>query len=262
MDLDQVMRVAVRAAYRSGEILRSRWGQQRSIGKKGPHDLVTDADVAAEEAILATIAASYPGHTVIAEESGAQRGSAEGCWLVDPLDGTVNYAHRLPFFAVSIAFVLANEVCAGVVLNPVSGELFSAQAGRGAFLNGAPIGVCEEKRVSESLLATGFPYERTRGFASVTERFLRCLKAARGIRRFGSAALDLCFVACGRFAGYWEDQLKPWDTAAGGLIVREAGGTATDFSNRPVGADGHEILATNGRIHQDMLKLIGGEHHG
>ena len=262
MDLDQVMRVAVRAAYRSGEILRSRWGHLRSIDKKGPHDLVTDADVAAEKAILATIQASYPEHTIIAEESGAQRGSAEGCWLVDPLDGTVNYAHQLPFFSVSIAFALENEVCAGVVLNPVSRELFSAQAGRGAFLNGAPIGVCTERRVSESLLATGFPYERTHGFASVAERFLRCVKAARGIRRFGSAALDLCFVACGRFAGYWEDRLQPWDTAAGVLIVREAGGTATDFSNRPVGADGHEILATNGLIHQDMLKLIGSGHHG
>lgn len=262
MDLDQVMRVAVRAAYRSGEILRSRWGHLSSIGKKGPHDLVTDADLAAEKAILATIQASYPEHTIIAEESGAQHGSAEGFWLVDPLDGTVNYAHQLPFFAVSIAFALENEVRAGVVLNPVSGELFSAQAGRGAFLNGDPIGVCMERRVSESLLATGFPYERTHGFASVAERFLRCARAARGIRRFGSAALDLCFVACGRFAGYWEDQLQPWDTAAGVLIVREAGGAATDFSNRPAGTDGHEILATNGRIHQDMLKLIGGGYHG
>lgn len=260
MDLDQVMRVAVRAAYRSGEILRSRWGQVRSIAKKGPIDLVTDADLASEETLIATIEASYPEHTIIAEESGARDGLTDGCWLVDPLDGTVNYAHQIPFFAVSIAFALGSELKVGVVLNPLSGELFSAQAGKGACLNGAPIRVCPETRISESLLATGFPYDRTHGFELLAERFLRCLKAARGIRRFGSAALDLCFVACGRFSGYWEDQLQPWDTAAGVLMVREAGGTATDFSNRSIGADGREILATNGRIHPEMLKLIGKEH--
>jgi myo-inositol-1(or 4)-monophosphatase len=262
MDLDQLMRVAVRAAYRSGEILRSRWGHLSSIGKKGPHDLVTDADVAAEQAIITTIQAAYPEHSIIAEESGTRPGSTAGCWLVDPLDGTVNYAHRIPFFAVSIAFAFDNELRGGVVFNPLSGELFSAQVGRGAFLNGVPIEVCMEERVSESLLATGFPYERDHGFESVAQRFLRCLKEARGVRRFGSAALDLCFVACGRFAGYWEDRLQPWDTAAGVLIVREAGGRATDFSNRPVGTDGREILATNGRIHQEMLTLMGGGHPG
>ena len=130
------------------------------------------------------------------------------------------------------------------------------QAGRGARLNGKPIGVCPAARVGESLLATGFPYDRTRDFDALAQRFLRCLRAARGIRRFGSAALDLCFVACGRFAGYWEQDLKPWDMAAGALIVREAGGTVTDFSSRPCGADGREILATNGRIHREMLTLI------
>jgi len=258
MDLDQILRVAVRAAYASADVLRTRWKHLSSIDSKGPNDLVTDADIAAEKEIIRAIQVTYPQHGIIAEESGAQEGSSDERWLVDPLDGTVNYAHQVPFFAVSIAFARGDEVLAGVVLNPVSGELFSAQAGRGAFLNGEPIGVNPETRIADSLLATGFPYERSHGFHAMADRLLRCLKASRGIRRFGSAALDLCFVACGRFAGYWEDRLQPWDTAAGALIVREAGGRTTDFSNRPVGTDGREILATNGRIHTDLLKLMGG----
>jgi myo-inositol-1(or 4)-monophosphatase len=256
------MRVATKAAYSSADVLRSRWQRLSSIAKKGPNDLVTDADLAAEKAIIAVLRSACPEHGIIAEESGAHSGSTEERWLVDPLDGTVNYAHQIPFFAVSIAFARGDDVLAGVVLNPVSGELFAARAGAGAFLNGAPVAVSPEPRVAESLLATGFPYERSRGFEPVAARLLRCLKAARGIRRFGSAALDLCFVACGRFAGFWEDQLQPWDTAAGALIVREAGGTTTDFSNRPVGAEGREILATNGLIHAEMLTLMMGGNHG
>jgi myo-inositol-1(or 4)-monophosphatase len=259
MDLDHITRVAVRAAYASADVLRTRWKYLRSIDSKGPNDLVTDADIAAEKEIIRAIQAAYPQHGILAEESGAQNGSSEERWLVDPLDGTVNYAHQVPFFAVSIAFARADQVLAGVVLNPLSGELFSAQAGRGAFLNGEPIGVSPETRIADSLLATGFPYDRSHGFEAMAERLLRCLKASRGIRRLGSAALDLCFVACGRFAGYWEDRLQPWDTAAGALIVREAGGRTTDFSNQPVETDGREILATNGRIHSDLLKLVGGE---
>jgi myo-inositol-1(or 4)-monophosphatase len=255
MDLDQVMRVAVRAAYRAGEILRSRQGQLRSIDSKGPNDLVTDADVSSEQAIIAAIRECYPDHAILAEESGAAGGSAECRWLVDPLDGTVNYAHQVPFFAVSIAFVVGQTLQLGVVFNPLSGELFTARAAAGSMLNGQPIHVSRDKRVGESLLATGFPYERVDGFEAMARRFVRCLKEARGIRRFGSAALDLCFVACGRFAGYWEDRLQPWDTAAGSLIVREAGGTVTDFSNRPAGVEGGEVLATNGRIHAEMLTL-------
>jgi myo-inositol-1(or 4)-monophosphatase len=256
MDLDQVMRVATRAAYQASEVLRSRWGSLRSIDKKGPNDIVTDADLASEAEIVACIQAAYPEHTIIAEEGGVRNGSSDYRWLVDPLDGTVNYAHQLPFFAVSIAFAQANEVLVGLVLNPMSGELFSAMAGRGARLNGFEIRVSAETRIEDSLLATGFPYDRIHGFDTMAERFLRCLKAARGIRRLGSAALDLCYVASGRFAGYWENRLQPWDTAAGILIVREAGGLATDFSNRPAGADGREVLATNGCLHRDMLTLL------
>ena len=256
MDLDQVMHTAVRAAYRGADVLRARLGNLNTIGKKGPSDLVTDADLASETEIIAVIRASFPDHTVVAEESGAHNGSAAFRWLVDPLDGTVNYAHQVPFFAVSIAFAADSEMRVGVVLNPVSGELFTAQAGGGARLNGLPIRVSPETRVSESLLATGFPYDLERGFDARGNRFLRCLKAARGIRRLGSAALDLCYVACGRFAGYWEDHLQPWDSAAGILMVREAGGTVTDFANQPSGAEAGEVLATNGHIHRDMLTFM------
>jgi myo-inositol-1(or 4)-monophosphatase len=256
MDFDHVMRVATSAAYRGAEALRSRLGTVSRVDPKGPNDLVTDADIASENEIITTIRASFPDHAVIAEESGRREGTSEYRWLVDPLDGTVNFVHQLPFVAVSIAFAREDEMLAGLVLNPFSGELFSAQAGKGARLNGKPIGVSPAAGVCESLLATGFPYDRTRDFDALVQRFLRCLKAARGIRRFGSAALDLCFVACGRFAGYWEQGLKPWDTAAGALIVQEAGGTVTDFSGRPYGVDGSEILATNSRIHREMLTLI------
>jgi myo-inositol-1(or 4)-monophosphatase len=256
MDLTPVMRTAVRAAYAGAEVLRTRWSQPRTIDSKAPNDLVTDADHASEQAILAVIRSAFPQHGVIAEESGTRAGSSSERWLVDPLDGTVNYAHQLPFFAVSIAFARADEVQVGVVLNPLSGELFSAHAGKGAFLNGEPVRVGPETRVADSLLATGFPYDRSHGMEALAGRLLRCMLAARGIRRLGSAALDLCFVACGRFAGFWEDRLQPWDTAAGTLIVREAGGRTTDFSNRPVGADGREVLATNGRVHAEMLALL------
>jgi myo-inositol-1(or 4)-monophosphatase len=256
MDLDHVMRVATSAAYRGAEALRTRLGNLSQVDPKGPNDLVTDADMASEKEIITTIRGSFPEHAVIAEEGGRREGNSGYRWIVDPLDGTVNFVHQLPFVAVSIAFAREEEMLAGLVLNPFSGELFAAQAGRGARLNGKPIGVSPAARVCESLLATGFPYDRNRAFDALAQRFLSCLREARGIRRFGSAALDLCFVACGRFAGYWEQDLKPWDTAAGGLIVQEAGGTVTDFSNRPFNADGGEILATNGRIHREMLTLI------
>jgi len=257
MDLDQVMRVATSAAYQGAEALRSRFGNVTRVDSKGPNDLVTDADIASENEIIATIRASFPDHAIIAEESGQREGNSGYRWLVDPLDGTVNYAHQVPFFAVSIACVQGDEVRLGVVLNPLSGELFTARAGGGAQLNGQPIHVSPETQVSESLLATGFPYDmRGPGFKSLTARFLRCLRAARGVRRLGSAALDLCYVACGRFAGFWENWLQPWDSAAGILIVREAGGRVTDFSNRPVGAEAREVLATNGGIHSEMLAFM------
>ncbi|MCU0561065.1 MAG: inositol monophosphatase [Desulfobacterales bacterium] len=252
------MRVAERAAYRGAALLRQRFGRLQRVDEKAPFDLVTDADTESEAAIIATLRGAYPEHAVVAEESGLTAGDAECRWLVDPLDGTVNFAHGVAFAAVSIAFARGPEPLAGVVLNPFSGELFSAAAGRGARLNGQPIRVNASGRVGESLLATGFPYRRS-DLDRVTNRLRRFVHAAQGIRRFGSAALDLCFVACGRFAGYWEQGLQPWDTAAGGLIVQEAGGRVTDFSGRPFCIGGDEILATNRRVHDEMVALMEAE---
>lgn len=257
MDLTTVSRVAVKAAYRSADILRSRIGHLSTVAKKGPTDLVTDADLASEAEIVRTIREVFPEHAIVAEESGTQAGaSSDHCWIVDPLDGTVNYAHQVPFFAVSIAYAFRDAVRVGVVLNPLDGELFSAVEGAGARLNGQPIRVSPlEVELSESLLATGFPYDLEADFDALGARFLRCLRRARGVRRLGSAALDLCYVACGRFAGYW-DRVQPWDAAAGTLLVREAGGTVTDFQNNPVGTEVRDVLATNGGIHAELLSLM------
>jgi myo-inositol-1(or 4)-monophosphatase len=258
MDLDQLMRVAERAAYRGAAVLRKRFGHLNRVDEKAPFDLVTDADTESETAIIATLRTAYPDHAVVAEESGLTAGDAECRWLVDPLDGTVNFAHAVAFAAVSIAFARGSELLAGVVLNPFSGELFSAVSGRGARLNGQSMRVNASDRVRESLLATGFPYQRS-DLDRLTARLGRFMHAAQGIRRFGSAALDLCFVACGRFSGYWEQGLQPWDTAAGCLIVQEAGGRVTDFSGRPFLIGGNEILATNRRVHDEMVALMEAE---
>ncbi len=256
MQLDTIERLAVKAAYRSADILRSRLGRLSRVSKKGPTDLVTDADLASEAEIVRTIREVFPNHCILAEEGGESAGDPDHRWIVDPLDGTVNYAHGIPFFAVSIAYAVHDAVQVGVVLNPLNGEMFSAVAGSGARLNGEPIAVSTEGEISECLLATGFPYDLEPGFEAMSARFLRCLRAARGVRRLGSAALDVCYVACGRFAGSWEGEVQPWDIAAGNLLVREAGGTVTDLRNHPVGADAREVLATNGRIHTALHQLM------
>jgi len=168
----------------------------------------------------------------------------------------VNFAHQVTIFCISIALAFKDDIELGIVLNPVNGELFSAARGQGAQLNGSPFRVSSTTTVSESLLVTGFPYNIAEIFDPVILRYGSCLKAAQGMRRLGSAALDLCFVACGRFEGFWEQNLKPWDTAAGALIVTEAGGTVTTFSNLPFTVDHKEILATNGHIHEEMLGLL------
>lgn len=193
---------------------------------------------------------------ILSEECGLTTGSSEYQWIIDPLDGTVNFAHQVPIFCISIALSFKGAVVLGVVLNPLTGELFSAVSGEGAQLNGLPIQISSIASVSESLLVTGFPYNVNAIFDPLITRYGNCLKAAQGIRRLGSAALDLCYVTCGRFEGFWEQNLKPWDTAAGALIVAEAGGQVTTFLNRPYSGDQDEILATNGHIHKEMLKLL------
>jgi myo-inositol-1(or 4)-monophosphatase len=256
MDLEYVRRVGIAAAYEGGAVLRSCLGNLSSIRKKGAIDLVTEADIGSEKKIIETLRSRFPDHAILAEESGARFGVPDCQWIVDPLDGTTNFAHQIPLFAVSIAFAFQGEVAVGVVLNPVSGELFTARKGHGAELNGRPVRVSGSRAVSESLLVTGFPYNFEEILDAVIGRFRSCLRASRGVRRLGAAALDLCFVACGRFDGFWEENLKPWDTAAGMLIAAEAGGRVTDFKGKAFVPDDLEILATNGRIHRELMSLL------
>ncbi len=256
MDLEAIKRVAVAAAYRGAEVLKSYFGRIADVKKKSAIDLVTEADTAAEDIIIKTIRSGFSDHTFLAEESGLIKGSADNLWIIDPLDGTTNFTHQLGIFGISIAFALNGEVTVGIVLNPISGELFTATCEKGAFLNGKPIKVSSVESVSESLLVTGFPYNLKDFFNPIMIRYRNCLKASQGVRRLGSAALDLCFVACGRFEAFWEQNLNPWDTAAGWLVVKEAGGVITDFSNNPFTIDQKEILATNGLIHNKMLSLL------
>ncbi len=256
MDLDAFKQTAIEAARKGAEVLRSRFGNISRIRKKAAAELVTEADTESEELIVSTIQAEFPDHAVLGEEHGLISGTAEYKWFVDPLDGTVNFTHQIPIFSISIALAVRNNLSLGIVLDPVNDELYTAVSGQGAQCNGEPIQVSSTRTIADSLLVTGFPYDVEENFESVMARYGNCLKASQGARRLGSAALDLCYVACGRFEGFWEQSLKPWDSAAGALMVAEAGGRVTTFSNQPYTVDHAEILATNGPVHEQMLALL------
>jgi myo-inositol-1(or 4)-monophosphatase len=259
MDFEKIERIGLEAAQRGAAVLINKLGRLSTINKKGAIDLVTDADLASEKVIIETIRTAFPDHAILAEESGLSRNSSTYQWIVDPLDGTTNFAHSLGLFAVSIACAKDDDIISGIVLNPVTKELFSAIKGAGARLNGRPIKVSDTSEIADSLLVTGFPYNVSEILDQVMARMARCLGASQGVRRLGSAALDLCYLACGRFEGFWEQNLKPWDTAAGLLIAKEAGARVTDFANRNYRVDMSELLATNGKIHARMLELISPE---
>jgi myo-inositol-1(or 4)-monophosphatase len=226
------------------------------VRTKAAQEIVTEADTESEKEIIAVIRSRFPEHQILSEESGLKTGVSDYRWIIDPLDGTVNFAHQVPIFCISIALAFKGEIVLGVVLNPLQGEVFAAIKGQGAQLNRQAIHVSSIATITDSLLVTGFAYNVKEIFAPVMTRYGNCLKAAQGMRRLGSAALDLCYVACGRFEGYWEQNLKPWDSAAGALMVDEAGGQVSTFSNRPYSVDRDEILATNGKIHGEMLELL------
>jgi myo-inositol-1(or 4)-monophosphatase len=248
--------VAGKAARAAGKILRRMLGNAHHIVKKGEIDLVTEADLAAEKAILEIVGRSFPHDAILAEEAGRQGAEAgRRTWLIDPLDGTTNYAHRFPFFAVSIALEIENEVAMGVVYNPCMDEFFEAEKGKGAFLNGEALQVSGTGRLEESLLATGFPYDVHERPERVMALLEGMLVRAQGIRRLGSAALDLCYVAAGRLDGFWEQDLKPWDTAAGDVIVREAGGRLATFDGGPYTPYLRSVVASNGWIHDEMVEV-------
>jgi myo-inositol-1(or 4)-monophosphatase len=256
VDLEHITNVGLAAAATAGEILLHHWGKTHNIEKKGAIDLVTEADVSSEQAIIELIRSAFPDHKVVAEESGVTVGTDAFEWIIDPLDGTTNYAHGLPEFCVSVAFAHEGTLVFGTILNPVMEELFYACKGRGAYLNNRPIRVSSTRTLKESLLVTGFPYDLKPVIRAMMERFEVCLMAAQGVRRLGSAALDLCYVACGRFEGFWEQNLAPWDTAAGVVIAGEAGASISDFSNSTYSIEKKEILATNGFVHEELAELL------
>ena len=253
------LHVASEASRKAGAILKAHFGSIHTIRKKGAIDLVTDADLQAEKAILQLIRKHFPDDQIIAEESGSQGESHERIWIVDPLDGTTNFAHGFPFFAVSIAFQEKGETVLGIVYNPYLEEYFEGVKASGAFRNGQRISVSETREIGESLLATGFPYDIRENAAGVLELFRRFITRAQGVRRPGSAALDLCYVACGRFDGFWEQGLQPWDTAAGALIVKEAGGMLATYEGYDYTPFEKSVVAANPALLGCMLRIIDSE---
>jgi myo-inositol-1(or 4)-monophosphatase len=255
-DSNAFLDAAWQAADAAGEIIRANWQQPRSIDYKGAIDLVTDTDRLCERAIVERLARQFPGHSILAEEeTRLERRESSYRWIVDPLDGTTNFAHGYPHFCVSIALERDGEIILGLVYDPLRRECFRAIAGRGATVNGQSIHCSSVDDLDKALLATGFPYDRRDHadyYLSFFKAFLTC---SQGIRRDGSAALDLCYVACGRIDGYWELKLKPWDVAAGSLIVAEAGGKLSDFRGAPFDIRGRGTLAANPLIHEQMYRI-------
>jgi len=249
-------KIVLLAAQAGGQILKKKFGTTLKIEHKGVVDLVTDADRAAEEAIVAEIRGIFPRHNILAEEADYGQSSSRYCWIIDPLDGTTNFAHGFPWFAVSVAMAVDDEVVMGAVYNPFSDEMFFAEKGHGASLNELQIRVSNTSRLDDSLLATGFPYDRKSSPANNYDHFVNFQNQAQACRRAGVASLDLANTAAGRLDGYWEMKLKPWDVAAGALIVQEAGGQVSDFGGGPFNIRGQEVLASNGRIHQQMQDVL------
>jgi myo-inositol-1(or 4)-monophosphatase len=250
------MEIARKAAREAGKIVYDHFGRKNQVRKKGNIDLVTEADLKSEQKIIETITRPFPNDSILSEETGAHQHLPNRVWLIDPLDGTTNFAHAFPFFGVSIAFEVEGRVVLGIVYNPCMNEWFEAVRGGGAFLNRQKVGVSRTQNLMESLLATGFPYDVHENPDGVVARFKTMLTHSQGVRRPGSAALDLCYVACGRVDGYWEERLHPWDTAAGLVIVEEAGGKVTDYTGSDYTPYSRTILASNGLIHEEMIQAL------
>lgn len=237
--------------------MMARFGQSLAISKKGIIDLVTEVDVEIERAFRALIAERFPTHTVLGEEFGGIGDPPAGfCWVFDPIDGTTNFAHGLPIFCASLALEIDGEAAVAAVYDPNRRELFTAERGQGARLNGVPIRVSAASHLVDALLVTGFPYDVHDRVDEIVGLFGRFVGRARAVRRLGSAAIDLCYVAAGRLDGFWESDLKPWDQAGGALIVAEAGGRVTTMDGDAFCSRSHEVLATNARLHDEMLAVI------
>lgn len=256
MDLDDILKVALEAARTAGSYLKESYGRHSGLEYKGEINLVTENDKRSQDIIYKIINSAFPHHSILGEEDLDEKQHGEARWVIDPIDGTTNFAHGLPIFSISIAFMTAEKSLAGVVYVPMLDEMFTSILGGGSYLNGRPIRVSDEEDLGKSLLATGFPYDRRVSVDNNVEHFNRFITRVLCIRRLGSAAIDLCYTAAGRFDGYWELKLFPWDSAAGALILEEAGGRVTDFSGAPYIPGMKECLASNGRIHQQMMDIL------
>jgi len=254
---DTLLNFAMDVARKAGTLLKERFSLEHEVEFKGAVDLVTEADRMSEELILSAIRETWPDHDVMAEETPYKKKASPWRWIVDPLDGTTNYAHGFPVFCVSLAWEFEGELWGGVIYNPLLEEMFWSQRGKGAYLNGKRLSVSPLSDLSISLLATGFPYDIRETKEDNLSEFSFLAKRAQAIRRAGSAALDLAYVAAGRLDGFWELKLAPWDTAAGSLMVKEAGGRVTEISGEPYTFSSRSIVATNGLIHGAMLESLG-----
>ncbi len=255
--MDELESIAVSAAMQAGKLQRDNYKKCcKKIQHKGEINIVTEIDLECERIIKDNILQRFPDHAILAEESKETITESKYRWIIDPLDGTTNFAHGYPFFCVSIAVEKEGEIILGVIFDPVKKELFTAKKGMGAFLNGEKIEISGIKKVTDSLLVTGFPYDIREDANNNLQYFSEMIMNAQGVRRDGSAALNLAYTACGRFDGYWELKLFPWDTAAGILLLEESGGKITDFKGNKITLWSKELLASNGKIHNEMIKIL------
>ena len=250
------LETAIDLCRAAGDILCFYADRDKLIEFKGQANLVTVADKKSEELIIGGILGRYPSHSVLAEESGVTQPGATIQWIVDPLDGTTNFAHGYPFYCVSIAVEERGEILCGAVYDPVRQDMYTASRGGGAYCNGERLQVSEVSQLSHALLITGFPYNFRDNLNTIIGQFRSFLVASQAVRRGGSAALDLCYVASGRLDGFWELNLQPWDTAAGKVILEEAGGRITDFRGGLFSVYNRELLASNGRVHDEMIAVL------
>ena len=251
------LETAIDLCRAAGDILNYYADREKLVEYKGHANLVTIADKKSEELIIDGILGRYPSHSILAEESGSTQPGAAVQWIIDPLDGTTNFAHGYPFYCISIAVEDKGEIQCGAVYDPVRDEMFTAGRGEGAYCNGERLRVSNVSQLSQALLITGFPYNFRERLDTVLGQFGKFLVASQAVRRGGSAALDLCYVAAGRIDGFWELFLQAWDTAAGRIILEEAGGMVTDFKGGPFSVYMKEILASNGALHDEMLDVLG-----
>jgi len=253
----KILDIAVEVAYEAGDIVSEAFNKPHDVEFKGDVNPVTEIDRESEAHIVQRLQAAFPDHHILAEEEGGDALHTPGAiWIIDPVDGTNNFAHNFPHIGISIALVVDGTPHIGIIYDPLRDELFAARLGAGATLNDAPIHVSEIPKLANAFLATGFPYDRRVAEDNNVHRFDNFLRRSQGVRRAGAAVLDLAYVACGRFDGFWELGLSPWDVAAGILIIQESGGRVTDFGGTPLPLNGEQIVASNAQIHEAMLRVI------